>query len=101
MNSDILIPINLYQMIKGCTVDIKGFHRVVYQEHKHVLYMEIDAREPVVEVDYFSIDHWEAPYQDEAISEEDRKRIMKNVYTILKMMLDHKNVKIIDTRKRG
>lgn len=61
-------------------ISIPHFYCLEYCEHNKKMFIEIDFRETFIDLDPSLIKHWEPPFEKEVISDEDKKRILINLY---------------------
>ena len=73
---------------------IPHFYCLVYSEGARKITLEIDFREPEIVLSENMICNWDEPYDDEIISEEDKIRILNNIYSYLLSNNSKERVKI-------
>ena len=61
-------------------INIPHFYQLEYCENGKKMYLEIDFRENFIELTMDLIERWEPPFEDETITDFDKKRILKNIY---------------------
>jgi hypothetical protein len=79
-------------MLPDYEISIPHFYSLEYRVRDRVLLMEIDFRDPVIYLEEALVTKWEEPYAGEAISPDEKKRILANVYDYLVRQRGFKNV---------
>lgn len=64
-------------------VKITHFYMVEYIEDDKVMNIEVDLREPIVEIGIECINNWASPNDNESLSQLDKHRIAENVKIFL------------------
>jgi hypothetical protein len=64
---------------KDFTVSIPHFYSLEYTEGDHVMTIEMDFREETPGLYFEAIKKWNPPHEGEAISDERREEILKNI----------------------
>lgn len=64
-------------------IEIPHFYCLEYYEDMHKMIIEIDFRDEKIFLSTKMIEKWEKPFDKESISEEDKKHIIRNIYTCL------------------
>ena len=67
-------------MSKNYEISIPHFYSLEYKEKDRKMLLEIDFREPFIELTTSLIQHWEPPFANEEITEQDKKCILQNIY---------------------
>lgn len=66
---------------KRVSVKTVGRARILYRDGKRKMYVLFEWVTPdgATEVDTFSVKHWEPPYDQEVITEEEKQKILSNI----------------------
>lgn len=67
-------------MSKNYEISIPHFYCLEYKENNRKMFLEIDFREPFIDLTMSLIQHWEPPFENEEITEKDKKHILQNIY---------------------
>lgn len=68
---------------KDFKVEIPHFYCMEYIEGDHKMIIDMDFRDPELEISIIDIKSWNPPYQNEEISKEKKQQILINVYKYL------------------
>lgn len=70
--------------MKSYDISVPHFYNLVYEEKNKKMIINIDFRDPILYLDSTLITHWEAPFENEIISKEEKIKILKNIYKYLR-----------------
>lgn len=66
-------------------VNIKHFYMIEYSEDGKVMDVEVDLREPIVQIGIICIDHWAPPNEEIVLSQQEKYNIAKNIKEYLEI----------------
>ena len=64
-------------------IEIPHYYCLIYNENMRKMILDIDLRASKIELTTDLIHTWEKPYDQEEITEKERKRIIRNIYDYL------------------
>ena len=68
---------------RGYRIEVTHFYCFEYYEGTKKMIVEMDFREPFYILSKKLIKHWEPPYQDEILDNEDKERMLSNIHKYL------------------
>ena len=75
-----------YKMGNTCRIKIPHFWCLEYYEGDKKMTVDIDFRDPVLYLNTKLITRWDEPFEKETITDEEKKRIIRNIKYELKLL---------------
>lgn len=79
---------------KTYKINVPHFYCLEYSEGDKKLIVEMDFRESHFELNKEIITKWEPPYQNEIITDDDKREILENIYDFLLTKTIPSNIKL-------
>lgn len=77
------------------SISIPHFYCLEYYEKDKKMVLDIDFRDSIIYLESTLVKNWEAPFNNEIITEKEKKKIIRNIYDYLIMQgYDKKEVKL-------
>ena len=64
-------------------ISIPHFYCLEYYEKDRKMVLDIDFRDSIIYLESTLVKNWEAPFNNEPITEKEKKRIIRNIYDYL------------------